>query len=514
MNLFKRWISSPQPALNGMRLGPEEHEDTNPLMLQFFTWDTKHPTLSWWKHFEEEIPRLAAMGFTQVWLPPPNKAADRDGRGYDAYDLWDLGEFDQKGSIPTRWGSRSEFLSACKVAKEHNVDILIDAVLNHKLGGDRCEAFNAVPVNSQNRLKVDGKPRQIEGWTAFDFPGRNGKYSAFRWNQSHFTALDWDHKTQTKAIYRIEGPGHKGWSKNVDKELGNYDYLLGIDIDHRHPAVQEDLKNWGSWILDTSGAVGFRIDAIKHIDHKFLVNWISQLRRTPNRSKMFAVAEYWSGDVSLILPYVKAFKGQAAFFDVPLHMNLHNASKHYSRYDLRTVMNLSLAKLRPRDAVTFVDNHDTVEGQSLESWVGSHFKTQAYALILLRPEGYPCVFYGDLYPNSECSPDDITRSNLEKLINARKMYAYGPLTDYPHDKNCVGFVRAGNEKHCGCAVILSNREDHDDNFVHSIRMNVGSHHAGCSFKSILSDGGHVEIDKEGWGVFTCFPNSASVWVRE
>lgn len=60
--------------------------------------------MSWWKHFELEIPRLVELGFTNVWLPPPNKAAKpvshelwnsytsslsvtQSGRGYDAYDL-------------------------------------------------------------------------------------------------------------------------------------------------------------------------------------------------------------------------------------------------------------------------------------------------------------------------------------------------------------------------------------------------------------------------------------------
>jgi hypothetical protein len=43
--------------------------------LQFFTWDSQHESMSWWKHLETEIPALAKMGFTQVWLPPPNKAA-------------------------------------------------------------------------------------------------------------------------------------------------------------------------------------------------------------------------------------------------------------------------------------------------------------------------------------------------------------------------------------------------------------------------------------------------------
>jgi hypothetical protein len=33
----------------------------------------------------------------------------------------------------------------------------------------------------------------------------------------------------------------------------------------------------------------------------------------------------------------------------------------------------------------------TAIGQSLESWVGATFKPLAYALILLREEGYPYV---------------------------------------------------------------------------------------------------------------------------
>lgn len=42
--------------------------------------------------------------------------------------------------------------------------------------------------------------------------------------------LDWDHRERREGIYRIVGGNHKGWSKLVDTENGNYDYLLGIDV--------------------------------------------------------------------------------------------------------------------------------------------------------------------------------------------------------------------------------------------------------------------------------------------
>ncbi|KAF9066613.1 glycoside hydrolase family 13 protein [Rhodocollybia butyracea] len=511
MNFLKSLFFSRPAPLSYMKLGPDGSKD-NPLMIQFFTWESLSTGVSWWKHLENEIPTLAELGITQIWLPPPNKAAEKEGRGYDAYDLWDLGEFDQKGTVATRWGSKEELLSACRVAKEHQIDIIIDAVLNHKLGADRVEKLKAVPVDAQDRLIELEKPREIEGWTVFDFPGRGDKYSSMHWNQEHFTGVDWDQKTQTKGIYKIVGKGHRGWSKNVDRELGNYDFLLGIDIDHRHPDVQQDFFAWGPWVLEVTEAVGFRLDAIKHIDRDFTRNFASGLVHTRKSTKpnMFAVAEYWSGNLNAVLPYTRTFKGETAFFDVPLHMNFHQASQHYSRYDLRTIMNSSLVKEKPGYAVTFVDNHECVEGQSLESWVGDHFKIQAYALILLRGPGYPCVFYGDLYPNPECYSEHIARG-VRSLIKARKLFAYGAFQDYySSDKNCIGFVRMGDATHSGCAVVLSNREG---DYVHSLRMKVGKAHAGTTFQSYLTADGRVEIDSQGWAEFTCFAGSAQVWVK-
>lgn len=72
-----------------------------------------------------------------------------------------------------------------------------------------------------------------------------------------------------------------------------------------------------------------------------------------------------------------------------------------------------------------------------------------------------------------------------------------------------------------------------DNFVHSLRMNVGpvssrrqfvgetpfltglqQENAGSAYRSYMTQGGRVEVDKDGWGIFTCFPEAVQVWVRE
>ncbi|KAF8575962.1 glycoside hydrolase family 13 protein [Ramaria rubella] len=512
---------NPAPSLPRMDLGVRE-EGQNPLMIQFFEWGSRGTEeCSWWRRFELEVPHLAELGFTQAWLPPPNKAMVKEGRGYDAYDLWDLGEFEQKEGRATRWGTKDELLKSSSVAKAHGIGVIIDAILNHKLGADKREEFEAVEVDPTNRNMRLGPARKIEGWTRFNFPGRRDQYSKFKWTQEHFTGVDWDHLTQTQGIFRIEGKGKKGWSKRVDKELGNYDFLLGnreppcmMTIDHRHPDVRKDFMSWGPWVLDTVGSNGFRLDAIKHMDRKFLLAFIRNAKKH-GHPKLFSVAEYWSADYTKIRPYIRALQGQVSFFDVPLHHNFHKASEAGPGYDLRTILNGTLVKKRPGDAVTFVDNHDTQVGQSLESWVNSSFKIQAYAIILLRSGGYPCVFYGDLYPCGFYDPD--VAKILKQLIYCRRQFAHGSLIDYigdsPHH-NCVGFTRLGSKIHQGCAVLLSNAEPRSDAGQHILLMNVGKHNAHQSYRNVLGDSGEILTNEDGWANFRCAPGQVAVWIRK
>ncbi|EJD48908.1 thermostable alpha-amylase, partial [Auricularia subglabra TFB-10046 SS5] len=420
--------------------------------LQFFEWNSigPEPGVSWWSYFGRELENLAELGLTQVWLPPPNKGMNKDGRGYDAYDLWDLGEFDQKGTTRTRWGSKEELLRASSIAADLGINILIDAVLNHKLGADRPEAVKAVPVSPQDRRRAIGRPREIEAhrsphkaWTGFDFSGRGSQYSPLKWTSDHFNGVDYDGKKT--GIFRF---CDKQWSKYVDNELGNYDYLLGINIDHTNPEVREDLLAWGPWVLQTTGARGFRLDAVKHFDY------VTKCRSSVG-SDIFAVGEYWSSLASKLEDKLHLFEGTLALFDVPLHYNFHTASNRGSAFDLRTILRHTLVERCPFDAVTFVDNHDTQPGQMLESWVGSRFKLIAYALILLRPAGLPCVFYGDLYSDGR-NYDPRVAATLRKLMLARKHHAYGPVKDFFTSRNCIGFIREGDERREGCVVVLCN----------------------------------------------------------
>lgn len=70
------------------------------------------------------------------------------GNGYDIYDLYDLGEFDQKGSTRTKWGTKEELLALSKKGEELGIGLYWDAVLNHKAAADKKEKVKVVEVNS------------------------------------------------------------------------------------------------------------------------------------------------------------------------------------------------------------------------------------------------------------------------------------------------------------------------------------------------------------------------------
>src|SRR6202044_1377600 len=94
--------------------------------------------------------------------------------------------------------------------------------------------------------------------------------------------------------------------------------------------------------------------------------------------------------------------------------------------DLRSVFDKTLVQAEPYNAVTLVMNHDTQPGQTVETPIEPFFKPLAYALILLRQEGYPELFYGDLYGMKGEHPEPPScKGKLPDLALARKLYAYG-----------------------------------------------------------------------------------------
>lgn len=180
--------------------------------MQAFEWyvapDGKH-----FRRLARDVPALEAIGISAMWIPPACKGGGDSDNGYGIYgipstlsklmsDLWDLGEFDQKGTVRSKWGSYEDLKNLQKVAKDNDILLYFDAVLNHKASADATERCRAQQVEwdgqylphaslTIDRTKSVGGEVEIAGWLGFNFPGRNNKYSDMKWHWYHFTGVDW-----------------------------------------------------------------------------------------------------------------------------------------------------------------------------------------------------------------------------------------------------------------------------------------------------------------------------------
>ena len=494
-----KWRKELKPKRIGHR-SPIE----NGVMLQGFEWYLKSDA-SHWRKLEKMAPALAGKGVTSIWLPPAYKGqAGIDDVGYGVYDVYDLGEFDQKGTVPTKYGTKEEYLACVKAFQAAGIDVYADIVLNHMMGADKTEEVAAVENDPLDRTKEISDVQSIEAWTKYTFPGRGKTYSDFQWDASCFSGVDWDERREKGGIYNFEG---QPWATNVDKENANYDYLMGANINFSNPVVRQHLNEWGQWYLDTVQMDGFRLDAVKHIQSDFYPEWLWNLR-VNNSLELFAVGEYWNSDIEVLKAYLEEVDYCMSLFDVPLHFKFFLASHSDGAFDMRTLFENTLVDELPDYAVTFVTNHDTQAGQALESVIEPWFQPSAYAAILLRPTGYPCVFYGDYYGVPEKGNAGIPQI-LDVLMDVRRGRLYGELNEYFDDEDMIGWTLTGDRDHIhsGVAVIMTNRLGGEK------RMYVGEDHAGETWvDALLKCDEEVIIDEEGYGTFRCLDGSVSVWV--
>lgn len=386
----------------------------NPTLLQCFHWYYPEGG-KLWPELAERADGFNDIGINMVWLPPAYKGASGGySVGYDSYDLFDLGEFDQKGSIPTKYGDKAQLLAAIDALKRNDIAVLLDVVVNHKMGAD-------------------------------------------------------------------------------------------------------EIKYWARWVMEQTQCDGFRLDAVKHIPAWFYKEWIEHVQEVAPKP-LFIVAEYWSHEVDKLQTYIDQVEGKTMLFDAPLQMKFHEASRMGRDYDMTQIFTGTLVEADPFHAVTLVANHDTQPLQALEAPVEPWFKPLAYALILLRENGVPSVFYPDLYGahyedvggDGQTYPIDMPIiEQLDELILARQRFAHGVQTLFFDHPNCIAFSRSGTDEYPGCVVVMSNGDDGEKT------INLGENYGNKTWRDFLGNRQEsVVTDENGEATFFCNGGSVSVWVIE
>ena len=472
-------------------------------MLQTFHWYSLNNG-EFWNQWAARTEALQAQGFTALWMPPAYKGMGSiNDVGYGVYDLFDCGEFDQKGQRRTKYGNLEEYQHCIRQAHKANLQIYADVVLNHKMGADHTQWNHDVVVmdpHDRNRTISDRFKKEL--WTYFSFPGRGDTYSSMKWQWWHFDATK-----EYGNIYKLKD---KHFETHVDHENANYDFLMGCDLDFDHEQVRGETHYWGKWYLDRFKLDGFRIDAVKHIRSFFFKHWLDDMRNHTQRD-LFAVGEYWSSDIHRLHRYIDETEGRMHLFDVPLHYNFHQASKAGAHFDLGSILNNTLVRANPLLAVTFVENHDTQPLQRLESLVEAWFKPLAYAIILLRDEGYPCVFGAD-YDGAHYKDRgyeiwmDSHRWMLNLFLEVRQTSTFGRRRDYFDHRHTIGWTFQGDDEHKSMAVLMTNFQD-DAKW-----METGKPH--CAYRDMTHHCDEtLHTNAHGNALFKTRGGKVSVWVE-
>ena len=302
------------------------------VMMQAFYWDVPAGGI-WWQHLETKVQQWSDAGFDAIWLPPVSKAQNGAfSMGYDPFDYYDLGEFNQMGSIKTRFGSKVELQNLIKNAHSAKLSVIADIVINHNSGGES----EVNPMTGQAH------------WTAF--------------------------KPLSGKFFRTHREFHPNdFHSNDSGVFGGFP-----DLCHHQSYVQDWLwkrpESIAQYYKNSIGFDGWRFDYVKGFEPWVVKDW-------KNEVGGFSVGEYWDGNAATL----DWWTGQAEVtaFDFACYYRMRDA---FEGGDLNKLNDDMLWKRNAMKAVTFVANHDTdeiVNGKLL-----------AYAYIMTH-EGYPTVFYKD-----------------------------------------------------------------------------------------------------------------------
>jgi len=438
------------------------------VMLQTFYWDC--PRLEaqehqWWVQVKNRIPALQQAGFTALWLPPVTKAAGWKSMGYDPYDYYDLGEFNQKGGVPTWFGTRQELKDLIDAAHTHNLQVYADLVFNHNSGGDEQE---------QNPL--DNKTR----WTLFN-------------PQSARFTRDWT----------CFHPSHyEQWDQETFGDMP--------DLCHRNPRIYTDLLLYAQWLLEIVGFDGFRYDMVKGYGG-WMVRSIQELRAKHGDQmfKPYGVGECWDQcrRIEDWLNEANAWSDNTVgAFDFPLRGRLRDLCDHFG-FSLRELAKPDvLLWTCPRDAVTFVENHDIVRNEPI-----INDKMLAYAFILTH-EGYPCVFWQDYYNWNLAQADN--RSGIAALVQVHEKHAGGATHVLYVDDDLYVMQRDGCGAQRGLIFVLNNRGTWNGKWVPTRWTNTRFAPEAWRGHNNADVPDSKWTNGSGWGEFWAPPRGYAVYIPQ
>lgn len=489
------------------------------VMMQAFYWnvpvDAENCNGSWWDTLSAQASELKESGISALWTPVPSKGNwGILDNGYGIYDHYDLGNYFQKGSVETRFGSRQELEHMLHIMHENpRIEVYSDVVLNHMYSSSENREYNPIvtryALKNQDNLYPENEIFWIKNQdslkaltpTFLYYPVHTGyREPNYQWHFWHF-----------------HPSSHVDWLDDFGKdEIRPRAKFFGNDLDTFNPEVQDRLCEWGKWLYEVIGFDGFRLDFVRGFQEQFAAKWVNNLP-----AKTFVVGEYWGSRprIKNWLDSLASYGAEVHAFDFPLKETLTEMCNSLE-FDMRKLCQAGLATdesngLNSGNIVTFLENHDT--GKEHDKWVTQDFHL-GYAYILTHP-GYPCIFYPHFFGvmQRDHINEDLTvqapenlRTRIKQLIMIRKNYLGGTLKILSADRHIYVARRNGSEGKCGGLIIINN--DPHSNPSRLIKVNDLSDWSDKILVNLLDSGQSAKVDHNGHVKIPVPARDYAIWV--
>ncbi len=400
------------------------------------------------KGIEAKLPYLKSLNVSLIYLNPIFLAYSN--HRYDTSDYM---------TIDPQLGTKDDFISLCKTAKESGIKIILDGVFSHT--GDNSIYFNKYGV--------------------FDSVG------AYQSKESPY--YDW---------YNF-----KNWP-NIYASWWGFDTLP--EVNELVPSYVEFITGTGGvveyWM--SLGAAGFRLDVADELPDEFIIKIKEAIRRcdpeglligevwedASNKISYSVRRKYFLGnelDGTMNYPFRTAVldfvsNGDSQVFKSKIESILWN----YPKEMLSTCLNLLTSHDTPRAINMLVDSFAASRSKqeaankvlSRSDYLrGIEMMKLAYALLFYLP-GIPTIYYGDEigmqgYGDPFCryyfkwdSIDENLLEFVKELSNEherwRHVFREGRMEFFEASRSVLGFWRKSDD---GKIAFILNRSDHDYTYI-------------------------------------------------
>lgn len=276
-----------------------------------------------------QLDYIKNMGFTAIWITPVTMQKSANAyHGYWTYDFY---------SVDGHLGTMDKLKELVQKAHAKNISVMLDVVANH-----------------------------------------TGDFQPGGYAKAPFDQYDWYHHNGDTQDWNDQW-----WVENGD--------IAGLDdLNHENPATADELKNWISWLVRTTGVDGLRVDTVKHVPKWF---W----REFDGAANTFTIGEVYHGDPAYVGDYTNYLD---AVLDFPMYYTIKNVfGQDQSMYQIRDRYAQDGKYKNPLTNGLFIDNHDVPRflneasgkpGQSWDKWP----QLKAALGFIFTSRGIPIVYQG------------------------------------------------------------------------------------------------------------------------